>query len=177
VRVKSLLRIKRYFDELTARNRQIQEKNLQLRKLEASKESLYHMVVHDLRSPLMGMFGAMELLSTRVVCNLLENSMRHTPDGGSICVRSEPPTPGTSLVVRIQDSGNGVPKDYHQKIFERFAQLPETLSRGRSGACGLGLAFCKMAVEAHGGRIWVESEGEGAAFCFEIPSAAVPAPV
>jgi signal transduction histidine kinase len=86
-------------------------------------------------------------------------------------VFSGPNTASRSLLVGVKDSGNGIPEEYHQTVFERFAQLPQTPNGGRTGACGLGLAFCKIAVEAHGGRIWVASNGEepGATFCFEIP--------
>jgi signal transduction histidine kinase len=108
---------------------------------------------------------------TRVVSNLLDNAIRHTPEGGSIAVFSGSNTPNRSLRVSVKDSGNGIPKEDHEKIFERFAQLPQAQNGGRAGACGLGLTFCKLAVEAHGGRIWVASDGEGAGatFCFEIP--------
>jgi CheY-like chemotaxis protein len=62
VRVKSLLRIKRYYDELIAKNREIHAKNIKLVELERLKESLFHMVIHDLRNPLMSIFGAVEIL-------------------------------------------------------------------------------------------------------------------
>jgi signal transduction histidine kinase len=123
-----------------------------------------------------GISGDRNLL-TRVVSNLLDNSIRHTQKGGTINVLSEQNSKHDSLLVSIKDSGNGIPKEYQQKIFDKFEQLPERQGEKRHGSCGLGLTFCKMAVEAHGGRIWVESEGEGtgATFCFELPIGTVPA--
>ena len=61
--------------------------------------------------------------------------------------------------------------DYHQRIFDKFEQLKTKESRAKVGSGVLGLTFCKMAVEAHGGKIWVESEGngKGCAFCFTMP--------
>jgi two-component system sensor histidine kinase ResE len=113
---------------------------------------------------------------TRVVSNLLDNAIRHTPEGGRIRVLSKSNMSNRSLLVSVQDSGSGIPRQDQHKIFERFAQLPQTQAGGRSGSCGLGLTFCKMAVEAHQGRIWVESEGDGAGatFCFELPTAGPP---
>jgi CheY-like chemotaxis protein len=196
VRVKSLLRIKRYYDELISKNRQIQEKNVKLEELERLKENLYHMVVHDLRNPLMSISGVVELLQrspgglsqtqvemldictsgcrelksmidgildiyrlehgtmklrkipfdwkdlilqiepffrvksssnhiqlnfayafescrlcgdrsmlSRVVSNLLDNAIRHTPQAGRISVYSEQDPSTGCLLVSIQDSG------------------------------------------------------------------------
>ena len=70
------------------------------------------------------------------------------------------------------DNGDGLPADYHERIFDKFEQA-ELKGKGVSvGRSGLGLAFCKMAVEDHGGRIWVESEGigKGCTFSFVIPN-------
>jgi len=72
-------------------------------------------------------------------------------------------------VVSVQDQGPGISEEHQARIFEKFVQV----GKGRSAekvSVGLGLAFCKMAVEAHGGRIWVESEpGQGARFSFSLP--------
>ncbi len=71
--------------------------------------------------------------------------------------------------VCVEDTGAGIPKEYQSKIFEKFGQV-EDRSRPRQGT-GLGLTFCKMAVEAHGGKIWVESEvGKGSRFYFTLPA-------
>jgi signal transduction histidine kinase len=68
----------------------------------------------------------------------------------------------------VRDTGPGIPPEYRERIFERFAQVPGASSK-RTGT-GLGLTFCKLAVEAHGGRIWVESEAsQGSTFYFTLP--------
>ncbi len=128
--------------------------------------------------------GDRELLG-RVLSNLLWNALDYTPQGGSIRVTArhvrgamigvrgpggQPPTPDDELVeVRVQDTGVGIPKAYQEKIFEKFTQIGVGVEKGRRGT-GLGLTFCKLAVEAHGGTIWVESqEGRGSTFIFTLP--------
>jgi len=70
----------------------------------------------------------------------------------------------------VYDTGPGIPYEYQDRIFEHFVQIPDRDSRRRG--IGLGLAFCKLAVEAHEGRIWVESEGDrGSHFHFTLPIA------
>jgi signal transduction histidine kinase len=110
-------------------------------------------------------------LIKRVVANLLDNGIRHTPTGGKVEVAAESVNGQNSLCVSIKDSGNGLEPAYHQKVFNKFEQV-ELNKKGVSvGTAGLGLAFCRLAVEAHGGKIWVESEGEGkgSSFLFTIP--------
>ena len=263
VRIKSLLRIKAYHDTLLESYREIAEKNEKLQELERMKEELTHMIIHDLRSPLMVVSANLELLQMdgkslsekqlhkievsvrncaeinqliqglldthkmeegklepdketvdpvaladevveqfstqaeakqmslsftkphdipstrldphlikRVLTNLLSNAIRHTPKGGTIEVDMDLVEPEKeSICLRVRDSGNGLAPQYHQKIFNKFEQLSLKESGVICGASGLGLAFCKMAVEAHGGTIWVESEGEGkgATFNFTLP--------
>ncbi|MCS6862332.1 MAG: ATP-binding protein, partial [Abditibacteriales bacterium] len=73
------------------------------------------------------------------------------------------------ILFSVADTGEGIPQEAFERIFEKFGQV-ETRSSGRKMSTGLGLTFCKMAVEAHGGRIWVESEvGKGSVFSFVIP--------
>lgn len=68
----------------------------------------------------------------------------------------------------VHDSGSGIPPEYRERIFDRFVQVKGP--RGRRRGTGLGLTFCKLVVEAHGGRIWVESEeGKGSTFYFTLP--------
>ena len=69
----------------------------------------------------------------------------------------------------VKDTGEGIPKDHLSKIFDKFGQV-ESRKGGRKMSSGLGLTFCKLAVEAHGGHIWVESViGTGSTFFFTIP--------
>jgi len=72
--------------------------------------------------------------------------------------------------LRVADAGTGVPPGERERIFERFVQATEGLAGVRSNR-GLGLAFCKLAVEAHGGTIHVEDAHPGAVFCVTLPHA------
>ena len=104
----------------------------------------------------------------QVMSNLLANAAKFTPDGGRITIRAE--EDGQGLVVSVEDSGIGVAKEYQDKIFDKFVQLRPGIENKTPGA-GLGLNLSKRIVEMHGGRIWVESEGEGkgSRFGFLIP--------
>ena len=103
----------------------------------------------------------------RVIANLVRNALNFTPQQGvvHITVSNE----GSSSVVRVKDAGPGVPPEYQQKIFEKFGQA-EAHQERKKYSTGVGLSFCKLAIEAHGGRIGVESEpSEGSEFWFELP--------
>jgi signal transduction histidine kinase len=262
IRVKSLLRIKFYHDNLMNSYQEIADKNRQLQELEKTKEGLIHMIIHDLNNPLGAISGSIEImlndkqdlnqnqlqlmeiclescqnlnemikslldihkmeegtlqpdekiidlgdlvgevlkqfvvkaeakqmsvvykksndipaiqvdsgLIKRVIANLLDNAIRHTPAGGKVEVSIDSFDDKNSLCIRVKDTGDGLERKYHQKVFDKFEQVRLKRSGIAVGASGLGLAFCKIAVEAHGGRIWVESEGagKGAQFCFTLP--------
>lgn len=103
----------------------------------------------------------------RVIINLLDNAIKFTAADGVISVRVE--NKGEGVLFSIRDNGPGIPVEFQEKIFEKFGQV-EIRQSARKYSTGLGLAFCKLAVEAHHGKIWVESEaGAGSAFFFEIP--------
>ena len=110
-------------------------------------------------------------LIKRVILNLLSNAIRHTPTGGKVEVKTDLNTADESISIQVVDTGNGLAPEYHQKVFDKFEQVCLNKEGVAIGSGGLGLAFCKMAVEAHGGKIWVESEGEGqgANFQFTVP--------
>ncbi len=102
----------------------------------------------------------------RVMNNLLDNAIKFTPDGGEINIKVE--CNDTGVVVRVEDSGPGIPEEYRERIFERFVQVPGQRSRRRG--TGLGLTFCQSVIEAHGGHIWVEPRpGGGSIFFFTLP--------
>jgi two-component system, sensor histidine kinase and response regulator len=241
--------------EIRRQKRQVQASYESLRRLECLRDSLIHMVVHDLRSPLMMLGGFLALLEksesqnlssngsrfvvqarravddlvgmvnsmldvsrmeagelklnrsrcqlelllrevaggfnpqgdsagialevpeqpvevsadaallSRVIQNLLGNAVRFA--SGRDSVRVIVSISGGQARVEIKDNGPGIPPEYHQKIFEKFGQVED--NRAAIGT-GLGLAFCKFAVELHGGCIGVESVvGEGSTFWFTLP--------
>lgn len=106
-------------------------------------------------------------LVERVLNNLISNAVNHTTGGGKIVLalrRLE-----RFVEVRISDNGSGIPPEYREKIFEKFVQVQRKQAQLRTGA-GLGLTFCKMVVETHGGVIRVESElNKGSSFIFTLP--------
>lgn len=105
----------------------------------------------------------------QVLINLINNAQRFT-DAGSVCLAAQ--GGGGEVVISLADSGSGIPPDQVAHVFEEFYQGDRTLY-GRRGGAGLGLAICKQFVEAHGGRIWVESTpGVGSTFYFALPAAA-----
>ena len=261
-RIRSLLRIKTYHDELAQRYAEIAAQNQRLQELERTKDGLTHMVIHDMRNPLTAILGNLQValldqtrlspkqqqllkhsvlycsnlegmirslldinrleegkvpiqcgytdiatiaqrtidqlqgrasekqitidlttppsamrvkvdqgLIQRVMANLLDNAIQHTPEEGQVRVKIEYQEEGNTWRFSVADTGQGLAPEFHTKIFDKFkrATLPKQ-ARKRAGY-GLGLAFCKMAVEAHQGHIWVESPGVdcGATFHFEIP--------
>jgi two-component system sensor histidine kinase/response regulator len=262
VRVKSLLRIKSYQDEISDRLLEIAAKNARLLELEKVRDGLSHMIVHDLRNPLTAISTYLQLSSLdaenlsesqqkrvdrclffcqelermiqtlldiskmeegkmqlnreaidlsemvgevlerftptgeerkialsfsgngdipkialdrsilkRVITNLVDNAIRYTPKGGAIAVSLDSAPWEEVVCLSVKDSGSGLPAEYHQKIFDKFEQVRLKKDGDRAGSSGLGLTFCKMAVEAHGGRIWVESEGlgKGCTFLIQLP--------
>ena len=104
-------------------------------------------------------------LVRRVFENLVDNAIRHAPE--ETTVRIEARRDGASVTIRIADAGAGVPEEQRERVFDRFVQGAVVARTGR----GLGLAFCKLAVEAHGGTIWVEDAAPGAAFCVRLDAA------
>jgi signal transduction histidine kinase len=127
---------------------------------------------------------------TRVIATLLANAGKFTPEGGEICLSCRrtcdleaqrsviPPYARVPegfdaqrclIRLSVRDTGTGIPGEELANIFERFVQVPGTGARERGGA-GLGLAYCKMAVEEMGGVVWVESElGTGSEFTILLP--------
>ena len=115
---------------------------------------------------------------TRVLINLLDNAVKFSPGGSQVIVSAErwsndsDGTPPTLVRCTVQDSGPGIPIEFRETIFERFVQI--TSQPGRRRGTGLGLSFCRLAIEAHGGKIWVEDgPNGGSAFSFTVPLANV----
>jgi signal transduction histidine kinase len=261
-RVKSMVRIKSYQDDLVESHRELAEKNLKLKELEKIKEELTHMIIHDLNSRLSVIKAGLELvqmdkenisednlqiirdcfsscsemilmirsildihmmeagklnldkkmmqmeelindlllkfknktsmeqislsfsgngnipsikadvsLIKRVLSNLINNSIRHTSKGGKIEVGVDSLSEEGNICVSVKDNGDGLAPKHHKKIFEKFEQVTLKQTGTKLGTSGLGLNFCKLAIEAHGGRIWVESKGKGmgCTFSFTLP--------
>lgn len=124
-----------------------------------------------------------------VFSNLLDNALRFTPLGGEVTITTRPHIWNRRVVggpsalpeerrreqsrrdnavrVDIRDMGPGIPAEYHTQVFEEFQRLPNS---GNSAGAGLGLAIAKKLIEAHGGRIWIESgSNQGAIFSFLLP--------
>jgi signal transduction histidine kinase len=102
---------------------------------------------------------------TWAVSNLLSNGLRYTPSGGRVVVEGVPRD--GAVVITVSDTGPGIAPEQRERIFERFAQAADS---GEIGSAGLGLAIVRDIVQAHGGRIHVESTvGRGSRFVIEIP--------
>jgi signal transduction histidine kinase len=107
-------------------------------------------------------------LIRRVLINLIDNSLKFTPEGGLVTVFTEP-NGDEKIHVCITDTGMGIPDEYRQEVFARFSQVPGT--RGRRRGSGLGLTFCRLALEAHHERIWIRDSkiDKGVTLVFSLP--------
>jgi signal transduction histidine kinase len=255
-RIETHLKIRQLQKALEIQNQQLRENYDRLHALEILRDNLTHMIIHDMRSPLMAISGNLELLSEeigalpensqlcledastathkltemvsslldvsrlesgqmpiqrtscdlqqvvqkviatlssllknnpvvveaqsadptiecdptllhRVIGNLLSNAAKFSP-------RTEPVTisfhniPGF-LKVTVRDQGRGIPPEYHARIFEKFGQVSSE-NNSKRYSTGLGLTFCKLAIEAHGGQIGIESsQGKGSTFWLTLP--------
>ncbi len=113
--------------------------------------------------------NADEALVKRVIDNLVSNAIRYTPKGGIITLAAQPMD--DMMCIEVSDTGAGISEEKLNSVFEKFVQVSDDNSQRRRGL-GLGLAFCKLAIEAHGGKIWVESElNKGTSFKFTLPMA------
>ncbi|TGE07855.1 HAMP domain-containing sensor histidine kinase [Hymenobacter fodinae] len=106
--------------------------------------------------------------TTWVLINLLANAIRYSPTGETLLVRAA--VVGAAVQVCVQDRGPGIAAEHHDRIFQRFAQIPD--KSGYRGGSGLGLSIAREFITSQGGRLWVESElGMGSTFCFTLPLA------
>ena len=99
--------------------------------------------------------------------NLLDNAMKFSPQGGKIIIKGE--SSENQVLISVADEGIGVSLRDRDRIFDRFYRVEDGSTKSTRGT-GLGLYICKTLIEAHGGRIWVESElGRGSRFTFSLP--------
>jgi two-component system phosphate regulon sensor histidine kinase PhoR len=106
----------------------------------------------------------------QVFYNLIDNAVKYGRENGHVAIRAR--TDNGTVEVAVEDDGRGIPEDARQRIFERFYRVDRARSRD-AGGTGLGLAIVKHIVQAHGGKVWVESKlEEGSTFYFTVPLAA-----
>ncbi|MBI4348903.1 MAG: HAMP domain-containing histidine kinase [Elusimicrobia bacterium] len=105
----------------------------------------------------------------RVITNLVSNALKFTPKGGRVSISVRRADGGVAL--RVKDTGCGIPEEKLHLMFTKFFQVQETKAQARAVGTGLGLTICRRIVEAHGGRIWVESVWrQGSTFSFALPA-------
>jgi len=109
--------------------------------------------------------------TVQVLTNLVSNAIQYTDEGGKVTVTTS--SVGNELQVSVKDTGVGIPVEHLPHIFDRFYRVDKSRSRHSGGGSGIGLTIAKHFVEAQGGKIWVESEGEskGSVFNFTLPLA------
>lgn len=109
--------------------------------------------------------------AVQVLTNLTGNALQYTPEGGRIIISAK--QVGNEVQLAIRDTGIGIPSEHLAHIFDRFYRVDKSRSRQSGGGSGIGLTIARAIVEAHGGRIWVESAGneKGSVFTFTLPIA------
>ena len=122
--------------------------------------------------------GAVEILPLmadieklrRVMVNLVSNAIQNTPPGGEIFVQAQA-IENQTVQFTVTDTGRGIPTEAFDRIFQKFGRVPSEQGEELSNGSGLGLPFSRMVIEAHGGKIWVESKlGQGTSFHFTLPN-------
>jgi PAS domain S-box-containing protein len=138
-----------------------------VRQVEMSAKQKDISITTDLPEPLPPVF----VDSTKIIrlfANILSNGIKYTPEQGKMHVSVK--VQDDEILTGISDTGKGIPAEYLETIFDRFAQI-DRKKQGKAASVGLGLYFCKLVVESHGGKIWAESElGKGSTFFFTFPN-------
>jgi len=113
-------------------------------------------------------FYADKSLVKRVFSNLIQNAISHSSKPIELSMRAK--KSGDGILFTFADTGPGIPEEYHELIFRKFGQVSGAPNAPRVRSSGLGLTFCKLVVDLHGGKIWVRShEGEGSVFHVQLP--------
>ncbi len=130
----------------------------------AAKQLAIHLSLPEHLAPMHGDAGRLQ----QVLQNLLDNAVQYTPPGGRIDISAQ--ARDGQIILSVHDTGIGIPQADQSRIFERFYRVDAARSR-QAGGTGLGLSIARHIVEAHGGRIWLESAvGQGSNFHFSIPA-------
>jgi signal transduction histidine kinase len=105
---------------------------------------------------------------TQVLVNLVANAIQYTPEGGQVMISAV--RQADQVIISVSDSGIGIPREHLANLFTRFYRVDKSRSRSAGGGSGIGLTIARHLVEAHGGRIWAESkgEGQGSTFTFSL---------
>jgi two-component system sensor histidine kinase BaeS len=109
--------------------------------------------------------------AVQVLTNLVGNALQYTPEGGRITISAK--RINDEVQIAVHDTGIGIPPEHLLHIFDRFYRVDKSRSRQSGGGSGIGLTIARALIEAHGGRVWVESagQGEGSTFTFTLPIA------
>jgi PAS domain S-box-containing protein len=141
---------------------------------QSSRESAKHMVTAGVEEGLPPV-RADGIRVERILDNLVDNAIKYSPDGGEVKVNAM--RQGDSVLFSVSDQGIGISAADMEKLFQPFGRLETPLIGSAIQGVGLGLVVCRRLVEAHGGRIWVESEkGRGSTFYFTLPVASKGSP-
>jgi PAS domain S-box-containing protein len=136
-------------------------KNIEAARVQADAKGLK--LVLDFPETLLPMVNADEMMINRVIRNLIDNAIRYTDTGGTITIKLTGKE--HEILIQVSDTGIGIPEKHLPYIFDAFYRIG-----GDSKGSGLGLTITKSIIEAHGGRIWVESaEDKGSTFSFTLP--------
>jgi signal transduction histidine kinase len=151
----------------------------------------------DCRSKISSVAADASLIE-RIIFNLVMNAIKYTRKGGTIILMTRDGSTKGTVLLAVSDTGIGIPRKFHETIFDLYTQFRLPGERGadeqdcgagamdksaagngrerrRMASVGIGLAFCKLAAEQHGGNIWVESElGKGSAFFVSLPTTLIP---
>ena len=102
----------------------------------------------------------------QILTNLTGNAVQYTPEGGRISISAQDSQ--SEIMLSVQDTGIGIPAEHVSHVFDRFYRVDKSRSRRAGGGSGIGLTIARALVEGHGGRIWVESTGEGQGSTFKF---------
>jgi histidine kinase len=135
----------------------------------ASKAQTKRISLNSELTPTLPPILADEDRAIQVLTNLAGNALQYTPEGGRVTISTKRVNDEVQFSVR--DTGTGIPSAHLSHIFDRFYRVDKSRSRQSGGGSGIGLTIARALVEAHGGRIWVESDGEerGSTFSFTLP--------